>query len=41
MTTSLHVERRLPADFLADSLRADALAGLTAVPQVAAAQVVL
>ena len=33
MTTSLHVERRLPADFLADSLRADALAGLTAVPK--------
>ncbi|HEY1674156.1 MAG TPA: L-histidine N(alpha)-methyltransferase [Streptosporangiaceae bacterium] len=33
MTTSLHVERRLPADFLADSLRADALAGLTAAPK--------
>ena len=33
MTTSLHVERRLPADFLADSLRADALAGLTASPK--------
>jgi L-histidine Nalpha-methyltransferase len=33
MTTSLHVERRLPADFLADSLRADALAGLTATPK--------
>jgi L-histidine N-alpha-methyltransferase len=33
MTTSLHVERRLPADFLADSLRADARAGLTATPK--------
>ena len=33
MTTSLHVERRLPADFLADSLRADALAGLTTSPK--------
>ena len=33
MTTSLHVERRLPADFLADSLRADARAGLTASPK--------
>jgi L-histidine N-alpha-methyltransferase len=33
VTTSLHVERRLPADFLADSLRADALAGLTATPK--------
>jgi L-histidine N-alpha-methyltransferase len=33
MTTSLHVERRLPADFLADSLRADALGGLTASPK--------
>ncbi len=33
MTTSLHVERRLPADFLADSLRADARAGLTAAPK--------
>jgi L-histidine Nalpha-methyltransferase len=33
MTTSLHVERRLPAYFLADSLRADALAGLTASPK--------
>ena len=33
MTTSLHVERRLPADFLADSLRADALAGLTSSPK--------
>jgi L-histidine N-alpha-methyltransferase len=33
MTTSLHVERRLPADFLADSLRADARSGLTATPK--------
>jgi L-histidine N-alpha-methyltransferase len=33
VTTSLHVERRLPADFLSDSLRADALAGLTATPK--------
>jgi L-histidine N-alpha-methyltransferase len=33
VTTSLHVERRLPADFLADSLRADARAGLTATPK--------
>ena len=33
MTTSLHVERRLPADFLADSLRADARAGLIATPK--------
>jgi len=33
MTTPLHVERRLPAGFLADSLRADARAGLTAVPK--------
>jgi len=33
VTTSLHVERRLPADFLADSLRADARAGLTAAPK--------
>jgi L-histidine Nalpha-methyltransferase len=33
MTTSLHVERRLPAGFLADSLRADARAGLTATPK--------
>jgi L-histidine N-alpha-methyltransferase len=33
VTTSLHVERRLPADFLADSLRADALTGLTATPK--------
>ncbi len=33
MTTSLHVERRLPADFLADALRADARAGLTATPK--------
>jgi L-histidine Nalpha-methyltransferase len=31
--TSLHVERRLPADFLARSLRADARAGLTATPK--------
>ena len=33
MTTPLHVERRLPDGFLADSLRADARAGLTAVPK--------
>jgi L-histidine N-alpha-methyltransferase len=33
MTTPLHVERRLPGGFLADSLRADARAGLTAVPK--------
>jgi L-histidine N-alpha-methyltransferase len=33
MTTSLNVERRLPEGFLADSLRADARAGLTAVPK--------
>jgi L-histidine Nalpha-methyltransferase len=33
VTTSLHVERRLPADFLADALRADARAGLTATPK--------
>jgi L-histidine N-alpha-methyltransferase len=33
MTTPVHVERRLPEGFLADSLRADARAGLTAVPK--------
>ena len=33
MTTPLHVERRLPDGFLAGSLRADARAGLTAVPK--------
>ena len=33
MTTSLHVERRLPAGYLAGSLRADARAGLTATPK--------
>jgi L-histidine Nalpha-methyltransferase len=33
MTTPLHIERRLPEGFLADSLRADARAGLTAVPK--------
>src|SRR4030088_2086601 len=33
MTTPLHVERRLPEGFLADSLRADARAGLTATPK--------
>jgi L-histidine Nalpha-methyltransferase len=33
MTTPLHVERRLPDGFLADSLRADARAGLTATPK--------
>ena len=33
MTTPLHVERRLPDGFLADSLRADARAGLTGVPK--------
>jgi L-histidine Nalpha-methyltransferase len=33
MTTPLHVERLLPDGFLADSLRADARAGLTAVPK--------
>ncbi len=33
MTTPLHVERRLPTGFLADSLRADARAGLTATPK--------
>jgi len=33
MTTPLHVERRLPKRFLADSLRADATAGLTATPK--------
>ena len=32
-TTSLHVERRLPADFLAGALRADARAGLTSTPK--------
>ena len=31
--TPLHVERRLPDGFLAESLRADARAGLTAVPK--------
>ncbi|HYZ52829.1 MAG TPA: L-histidine N(alpha)-methyltransferase [Streptosporangiaceae bacterium] len=31
--TPLHVERRLPAGFLADSLRADARTGLTATPK--------
>jgi L-histidine Nalpha-methyltransferase len=33
MTTPLHVERRVPDGFLADSLRADARAGLTATPK--------
>jgi L-histidine Nalpha-methyltransferase len=33
MTTPVHVERRLPEGFLADSLRADAREGLTAAPK--------
>ena len=37
----LHVERLLPDGFLADALRADARAGLTAVPKTLPAQVVL
>jgi L-histidine Nalpha-methyltransferase len=33
MTTSIQIDRRLPERFFADSLRADALAGLTATPK--------